>query len=102
MALTVGRRVSTHASRFIYKILLYKPPPVVQVVLSTAHPAKFSEEVTKALSTWEGFEFERDVLPQELRGLLEKERRVMDVDEPDEELVKREIESKVESACNGV
>jgi hypothetical protein len=34
------------------------------------------------------------VLPQEFRGLLEKERRVIDVDESSEELVKKVIESK--------
>lgn len=78
------------------------PPSVVQVVLSTAHPAKFSEAVTKALSTSQGFEFERDVLPQEFRGLLEKERRVVEVDEANKELVKKVIESKVGSAMNGV
>jgi threonine synthase len=88
------RRVSTQseayqerASRYIYRILLYKSPQsVVQVVLSTAHPTKFSEAVTKALSTSQGFDFEQDVLPQEFRGLLEKERRVVDVDEPNKEL----------------
>ncbi|KAH9034915.1 tryptophan synthase beta subunit-like PLP-dependent enzyme [Lactarius hengduanensis] len=69
-------------------------PSVVQVILSTAHPAKFSEAVTKALATSQSFDFERDVLPQEFRGLLEKERRVIDVDEPSEELVKKVIESK--------
>jgi hypothetical protein len=77
-------------------------PPVVQVVLSTAHPAKFSEAVTKGLSTLQGFDFERDVLPQQFRGLLEKERRVVDVDEPNKELVKKVIENKVGSAGNGV
>jgi threonine synthase len=71
-------------------------------VLSTAHPAKFSEAVTKALSTSQGFDFDRDVLPHEFRGLLEKERRVIDVDEPSEELVKTVIESKVGSAGTGV
>ena len=65
------------------------------MILSTAHPAKFSEAVTKALATSQGLNFERDVLPQEFRGLLEKERRVIDVDEPSEELVKKVIESKV-------
>lgn len=69
-------------------------PSVVQVILSTAHPAKFSEAVTEALATSQSFNFERDVLPQEFRGLLEKERRVIDVDEPSEELVKKVIESK--------
>jgi threonine synthase len=72
------------------------------VVLSTAHPAKFSEAVTKALSTSRGFDFEQDVLPQEFRGLLEMERRVVDVDEPSIELVKKVIESKVGSTGNGV
>ncbi|KAF8497562.1 tryptophan synthase beta subunit-like PLP-dependent enzyme [Russula emetica] len=91
VALTVARRVSTQ-----------NPQSVVQVVLSTAHPAKFSEAVTKALSTSQGFDFERDVLPQEFRGLLEKERRVVNVDEPNKELVKKVIESKVGSAGNGV
>ncbi|KAI0299427.1 tryptophan synthase beta subunit-like PLP-dependent enzyme [Multifurca ochricompacta] len=71
---------------------------IVQVVLSTAHPAKFSEAVTKALLTSQGFNFERDVLPQEFRGLLEKERRVIEVNEPSEEMVKEVIESKVGSA----
>ncbi|KAI9463984.1 tryptophan synthase beta subunit-like PLP-dependent enzyme [Lactarius psammicola] len=69
-------------------------PSVVQVILSTAHPAKFSEAVTEALAISQSFNFERDVLPEEFRGLLEKERRVIDVDEPSEELVKKVIESK--------
>jgi len=77
-------------------------PSVVQVVQSTARLAKFSEAVTKALSTSQGFDSERDVLPQEFRGLLEKERGVMDINEPNKELVKMVIESKVGSADNGV
>jgi threonine synthase len=77
-------------------------PSIVQVVLSTAHPAKFSEAVTKALSASQGFDFERNLFPQEFRGLLEKERRVIDIDEPSEELVKKVIESKVASASTGV
>jgi threonine synthase len=64
-------------------------------VLSTAHPAKFSEAVTRALSEQDTFDFERDVLPQEFRGLLE-ERTVIDVDEPNQELVKNVIEAKVD------
>jgi len=91
VALSAARIVSTN-----------NPPSVVQVVLSTAHPAKFSEAVTTALSTAQGFDFERDVLPQEFLGLLEKERRVIDVGEPNEELVKNVIESKVGSAGAGV
>jgi threonine synthase len=71
-------------------------------VLSTAHPAKFSEAVTEALSASRGFDFDRDLLPQEFRGLLEKERRVIDVDEPSDELVKQVIESKAGSAYPGI
>jgi threonine synthase len=69
----------------------------VQVVLATAHPAKFSDAVEQALSTQQSFNFDRDVLPDELRGLLEKEKRVIDVEGPDIDLVKRVIESFAES-----
>ncbi|EIN14475.1 tryptophan synthase beta subunit-like PLP-dependent enzyme [Punctularia strigosozonata HHB-11173 SS5] len=72
-------------------------PNTVQIVLSTAHPAKFSEAVTKALAgvsrhATREFNFERDVLPDEFRGLLDKERRVINVERPDVEEVKRVIE----------
>lgn len=51
-----------------------------QVVLSTAHPAKFAEAVTSALvSSGVKFDFARDVLPAEMRGLLQKKRRVGDI-----------------------
>lgn len=71
-------------------------------MLSTAHPAKFSEAVTRALSDQQTFDFERDVLPQEFRGLLEKERNVIGVDEPNQELVKNVIEAKVDLRLPGV
>jgi threonine synthase len=62
---------------------------IVQVVLSTARPAGFSEAVTVLLSVQQSFAFERDVLPEEFRGSLEmKGRRVIDMDGPTEELVK--------------
>lgn len=52
----------------------------VQVILSTAHPAKFSEAVVGSLkSAGASFDFERDVLPKEMHGLLEKPRRVIEV-----------------------
>ncbi|CCM04479.1 uncharacterized protein FIBRA_06659 [Fibroporia radiculosa] len=73
------------------------PPATVQVVLSTAHPAKFSEAVTRALHDAPGFDFARDVLPDEFRGLLEREKRVVDVPAPDIELVKRVIERFAEA-----
>ncbi|KDN53157.1 putative THR4-threonine synthase [Tilletiaria anomala UBC 951] len=51
-----------------------------QIILSTAHPAKFSEAVVSSLeSAGAQFDFDRDVLPPEMHGLLEKERRVIDV-----------------------
>ncbi|KLO11540.1 tryptophan synthase beta subunit-like PLP-dependent enzyme [Schizopora paradoxa] len=68
------------------------PPGTTQIVLSTAHPAKFSEAVTKALSSEPSFDFENDVLPDEFKGLLEKERRVIDVERADVDLVKGVIE----------
>ncbi|KAH9934128.1 tryptophan synthase beta subunit-like PLP-dependent enzyme [Fomitopsis serialis] len=69
----------------------HNPSSTVQVVLSTAHPAKFSEAVTRALQGAPSFDFERDVLPEEFRGLLERERRVVDVPN-DVEAVKAVIE----------
>ncbi|KAF7978765.1 hypothetical protein HWV62_44798 [Athelia sp. TMB] len=64
----------------------------VQIALSTAHPAKFSEAVTSALQAHSQFNFERDVLPDEFRGLLDKEKRVIEVDKADVQLVKQVIE----------
>jgi hypothetical protein len=103
---TVARRVSgclpknkayqERASRNLFKLFteffFMSPPSAVQVLLSTAHPAKFSEavRVTNALPTSQGFDFERHhVPPQKFRGLSAKERRVVEVDEPNKELVKR-------------
>jgi len=44
--------------------------------------------VSKALEGSSHFDFNRDVLPQEFQGLLEKEKRVIDVERPDIDLVK--------------
>ncbi|KAJ8521524.1 hypothetical protein ONZ45_g1782 [Pleurotus djamor] len=63
-----------------------------QIVLSTAHPAKFSEAVSRALDGSSNFEFDRDVLPNEFHGLLSKEKRVIDVEQPNIDLVKAVIE----------
>jgi len=70
-------------------------PSFIQVSLSTAHPAKFSEAVAKALSSFSAFDFNRDVLPEEFQGLLQKEQRVIEVESADVDLVKSVIESKV-------
>ncbi|KAI9625442.1 hypothetical protein KEM48_010922 [Puccinia striiformis f. sp. tritici PST-130] len=56
---------------------------IVQAVLLSAHPAKFSEAVTQSivhlLSPPEDFDFERDILPIQFQGLLNKPRKVIDV-----------------------
>lgn len=51
-----------------------------RVALSTAHPAKFAGAVEQALKGEEGFSFEDKVLPPELVGLEERERRVREVE----------------------
>lgn len=53
----------------------------VTITLATAHPAKFSSAVDLALSEFEadGYNFEKDVLPTEFKGLLEAEKRVTTV-----------------------
>lgn len=83
--------------------LLCSPPNVYQIVLSTAHPAKFSEAVSRALADTPSFNFDRDVLPEEFRGLLEKEKRIIDVERPDIGLVKAVIEkfAQKEDHVNG-
>ena len=82
------------------------PPSTHQIILSTAHPAKFSEAVTRALSalpsSHSNFDFEKDVLPDEFRGLLEKEKRVIEVERPDVGLVKAVIEGVVGRDEEGV
>ncbi|KAH9008541.1 hypothetical protein EDB85DRAFT_2164264 [Lactarius pseudohatsudake] len=67
----------------------------------TPHPARFSETVTKALATSQSFNVQLRTgrTPSGISGvgLLEKDRRAIDVDEPSEELVKKVIESKAGS-----
>jgi len=82
--------VGLAAARIVSK---NNPPSVCQIILSTAHPAKFSEAVSRALQSSASFDFSRDVLPDEFRGLLEKEKRVIQVDQPDVGLIKAVIES---------
>ncbi|QRV98966.1 threonine synthase [Ceratobasidium sp. AG-Ba] len=55
------------------------PLGTIQVILATAHPAKFSAAVESALSSYSSFNFENDVLPEEFKGLLQRERRVVEV-----------------------
>ena len=53
--------------------------------------------MSKALEGSPHFNFDRDVLPQEFHGLLEKEKRVIDVERPDIDLVKGVIEGFAKS-----
>ncbi|GAA96919.1 uncharacterized protein L969DRAFT_105494 [Mixia osmundae IAM 14324] len=66
-----------------------------QIALATAHPAKFSSAVSLSLKDHPSFDFERDVLPDEFVGLLDKERKVIDVPGTDpkltQEVVAREV-----------
>lgn len=65
------------------------------MILSTAHPAKFSEAVSTALKEIPNFDFEAQIMPKEFNGLLQKERRVVDVESADVDLVKSIIEARV-------
>jgi len=67
----------------------------IQIVLATAHPAKFSEAVEASLCSHKSFNFERDVLPEAFKGLLEKERRIIDVAGTDPDLTKQVIEGQL-------
>ncbi|KAH8097105.1 tryptophan synthase beta subunit-like PLP-dependent enzyme [Cristinia sonorae] len=85
-----------------HRVARTNSPSTIQVVLSTAHPAKFSEAVTRALSDAPSFDFERDVLPEEFKGLLERKRNVIDVEAPDVDLVKKVIERFAEPARSAI
>jgi len=69
--------------------------PIQYISLSTAHPAKFSEVVNKALQGFEGYSFEKDVLPEELKQLSNKEKRIKLIDEPSIEKVKQAIKDEL-------
>ncbi|KAF7724241.1 threonine synthase [Apophysomyces ossiformis] len=73
----------------------YPAGKTVMISLATAHPAKFSEAVETALQSVEGFNFQKDVLPTEFIGLLEKERSVVSVERADPQLVMDVIEKEL-------
>lgn len=73
----------------------YPSGPDVLICLATAHPAKFSEAVENALNSVAGFNFEKDVLPTEFHGLLNKERRVTHVERADPQLIIQVIEKEL-------
>lgn len=66
-------------------------PNHTYVSLSTAHPAKFADAVNKSLSSFENYSFDRDVLPDELKQLTEKELKIQLIEKPDLTLVKNAI-----------
>ena len=61
------------------------------ISLSTAHPAKFAEVVNSALTGVDGYSFEKDVLPDELKALSSKEKRLKLIDEASLEKIKATI-----------
>lgn len=90
---------SWHSTRFCVTLTLERPPRsppnIIQIILSTAAPAKFSDAVSKALENETDFDFERDALPVEFKGLLDLPRRVIDV-KNDREQVKQVIRENVD------
>ncbi|KAL2759591.1 hypothetical protein ACRALDRAFT_2038430 [Sodiomyces alcalophilus JCM 7366] len=73
-------------------------PEVPHVSLSTAHPAKFAGAVELALKEEEGFDFQAKVLPTELAGLENQEKRVTFVENDWQrvrELVKQQVEEEL-------
>ncbi|MCJ1248947.1 threonine synthase [Trapelia coarctata] len=93
-AITNGAPISTNASspsstRYILdphsaigvaaslrSITRAPPSGTHHISLATAHPAKFASAVQLALGAEQGFDFEKEVLPQEFLGLESRERRV--------------------------
>ncbi|CAG8461449.1 7082_t:CDS:2 [Funneliformis caledonium] len=74
-------------------------PNTIQICLATAHPAKFSQAVEKALENFKAFKFE-SILPKEFIGLLEKEKKVVFVEKADPSLVKKVIENELDTELN--
>lgn len=71
---------------------------VPHISLSTAHPAKFQGAVQMALKDEAGFDFQKNVIPEEFIGLEKKERRVATVDndwKAVRELVKKQVEEEL-------
>lgn len=74
---------------------LVKSEKYPQVILSTAHPAKFAEAVVSSIASASDEAsaqhfFETRVLPKEMHGLLERERRVKPVEPAEQGATKLE------------
>lgn len=72
---------------------------VKYISLSTAHPAKFAEVVNLSLQGIDGYSFEKDVLPDELRALASKEKRLNLIDEASVGKVKSAIIKALEAGA---
>ncbi|KAK1145891.1 hypothetical protein N8T08_003837 [Aspergillus melleus] len=73
------------------------------ISLSTAHPAKFSDAVATALKDEAGFDFDSQVLPDELKALLQKESRVTQVEnswEAVREIIKAQVQKELKEEEN--
>lgn len=79
-------------------------PNVHHISLSTAHPAKFLDAVTLALKDEPGFDFEKQVLPEEFKALPFKEKRVTSVEnswEQVREIIKSQVEEDLKAEASG-
>lgn len=81
----------TTSYRFIERDSADGVSNVKYISLSTAHPAKFAEVVNSSLTGVDGYSFERDVLPDELKALSSKEKRLKLIDEASLEKIKATI-----------
>lgn len=70
------------------------------VALSTAHPAKFAEAVNKALEGQPGYEFERDVLPDEFKAMMTQDTKKLFADKADIETIKAIIVDELKKEKN--
>lgn len=61
------------------------------ISLSTAHPAKFSEVVNLALQEFEGYSFEKDVLPDELKQLASMPKKIRLIETPELKVIESAI-----------
>ncbi|XBW38097.1 hypothetical protein QEN19_003688 [Hanseniaspora menglaensis] len=65
------------------------------ICLSTAHPAKFADAVNKSLESFEGYSFDKDVLPEELRKLSILPKKLKLVSRADISLIKAAIDEEI-------
>lgn len=69
---------------------------VKYISLATAHPAKFAEVVNHSLKSFETYNFERDVLPENLKELGNKKKRLTLIEKPTIEKIKEAIIERVD------